>query len=215
MRRLHTVLFAITVFLSPFVHAEELLSKQTLLNWEFVAATPAAIGTVCTAGEDGVLAITGKPVGYLVTKTEHENYQLHFEWRWPVNAAKNGNGGVLLNISSGPADSTPWPVCFQAQLKMDHAGDLLPMAGAAFAEKLTTAPDAKTPVLEKKEATSEKPAGDWNTGEVVCKDGSIEMTINGVSQNRVTKCAPAAGKVGFQLEGAPFELRNVTLTPLK
>ncbi|MEO5713244.1 MAG: DUF1080 domain-containing protein [Luteolibacter sp.] len=215
MHRFLTSLLASIALTSPLVRAEELLSKQTLSNWEFITATPADINTVCTAGDDGVLAIVGKPVGYLVTKADHENYQLHFEWRWPANAAKNCNGGVLLNISSGPANITPWPVCFQAQLKMDHAGDLLPMAGATFAEKLTTAPDAKTPQLDHVAASNEKPLGEWNTGDIICQGDSIEISINGVKQNHVTKCVPATGKIGFQLEGAPFELRNVRVSPVK
>jgi len=31
----------------------------------------------------------------------------------------------------------------------------------------------------------------------------------------VTGSKPAAGQIGFQLEGQPYELRNVRLTPLE
>ena len=30
--------------------------------------------------------VAGKPVGYLVTKSSFENYQLHAEWRWPAGS---------------------------------------------------------------------------------------------------------------------------------
>jgi hypothetical protein len=40
------------------------------------------------------------------------------------------------------------------------------------------------------------------------------VTINGVLQNRVSKSQPASGRIGFQLENAPYELRKVELTPL-
>jgi hypothetical protein len=217
MRYFHSALLAAAVYSVPFAQAgatAELLSQQTLSDWEFVTASPADLGTVCTVGENGVLAITGKPVGYIATRISHENYQLHFEWRWPADAAKNCNGGLLIHISSGPAGGTAWPVCFQMQFKMDRAGDMLPMAEAKFAEKLTTAPGAKTPTLERGAANNEKPLGEWNSGDVVSKGDSIEVRVNGVLQNQVTRCAPAAGKIGFQLEGAPFELRNVRITPL-
>ena len=44
--------------------------------------------------------------------------------------------------------------------------------------------------------------------------GTIEVAINGVPQNRITNAKPAEGRIGFQLEGAPYELRNVTLEKL-
>lgn len=187
----------------------DLLTAKSLTDWELITATPTAIDAVCTPGADGVLAIVGKPTGYLATKAVYENYQLHFEWRWPATAAKGSNGGVLVHISSGPTGGTPWPVCFQAQLKLDHAGDLLPMDSARFAEKLTA--DAKPPQLARSANNSEKPLGEWNTGDIICQGNNIEVRINGVLQNRVSQCSPASGKIGFQLEGAPFELRHVQI----
>lgn len=194
---------------------KDFLSQQTLAEWEFISAIQTPVADVCIPRADGVLAIAGKPVGYLATKSLHENYELHYEWRWPADAAKSSNSGVLLHISSSPASGTPWPVSFQMQLKPDHAGDMLPMDSARFAEKLTTAPDVKPPLVERRTASSEKPPGEWNVGDIVCKGDSIDVHLNGVLQNHVSGCIPAVGKIGFQLEGAPFELRNVTLSPLK
>lgn len=62
-----------------------------------------------------------------------------------------------------------------------------------------------------KTISSERPPGEWNTGNIVCQGNSLEVRINGVLQNRVSHCAPASGKIGFQLEGAPFELRRVEI----
>ena len=191
-----------------------LLEGRDLAGWEFVTTPAAALETICKVGAEGTIAIVGKPVGYLATKTSYENYRLHAEWRWPTTAAKNSNGGVLVHITSGPANGTPWPVCLQMQLKLTRAGDLLPMHEAKFAEKLSTAPGARTPQLDRLAADSEKPLGEWNTCDIVCRGGSLEVTINGVRQNKITQCTPAAGRIGFQLEGAPFELRNVRLAPL-
>ena len=115
-----------------------------------------------------MLAITGKPIGYLATIDSFENYKLHLEYRWPIDAAKNSNSGVLIHIASGPIDRNTWPLCFQIQTKIAHTGDLLPMAGAKFAEPLSTAPEAKTPLLERQKSDSEKPIGDWNIVDIVC-----------------------------------------------
>jgi subtilisin family serine protease len=193
----------------------DLLNGHDLAGWEYVTTPAAELSSVCHYNPDGSLAVAGKPVGFLATKATYENYRLHAEWRWPAAAAKNSNSGVLLHIASGPVNNTAWPVCFQMQMKLSRAGDLLPMAEAKFAEKLTTPPDAKTPQLDRAAAASEKPLGEWNSCDIVCRAGALEVTINGVLQNKVTHCVPAAGKVGFQLEGTPYELRHVLLTPLE
>jgi hypothetical protein len=180
-------------------------------GWEFVTDPPVAIGDVCSARSDGTIAVAGSPVGYIATTSSHRDYRLHAEWRWN---GKAGNGGALVHISTGPKDRQ-WPVCFQVQWKATAVGDLLPMAGATFAEPLSTPPGAKTPQLNRVGPDSERAVGEWNACDVVCRAGTIEVTVNGVLQNRVSGLSVAEGKVGFQLEGTPFELRNVSIAPLK
>ena len=213
----NVVLFAAFARAAMPERSVDLLASRDLATWELVTlpSTPADIAQVCAFNADGSLAVAGKPVSYLATKTSYENYQLHAEWRWPADAAKISNSGVLLHIVGGPAGGTAWPVCFQMQMKPTRAGDLLPMNAAKFAEKFSTPPDAKTPQLDRRAERSEKPIGEWNVCDIVCRGDTIEVIINGVRQNKVSKCAPAAGKVGFQLEGMPFELRNVRLAPLE
>ena len=57
-----------------------------------------------------------------------------------------------------------------------------------------------------------------DTLRVTSQDGTasqtITVTVNGVLQNTISQSKPATGRVGFQLEGVPFELRAVRLTPL-
>ena len=183
---------------------------QAPIEWEFVTSPATPLSSVWEPKADGTIAVSGSPVGYVATKRSYDNYRFHVEWRWPAGAAKNSNSGILLHIASGPKDRA-WPVCFQVQTKPGRAGDLLPMAGATFAEPLSTPPEAKTPQLDRKDATSEKPVGEWNSCDVVCHEGTVEVTINGVLQSRVTDVNPGAGKVGIQLEGTPFELRNLRL----
>ncbi len=211
MRFLFTFLAAlIGLSLQAAGSSSDLFNGRDFTGWEFVSAPPADIATVCQLRPDGVVAAAGQPTGFLATKAAYENYELHAEWRWP---GKPGNGGVLLHIASGPKDRA-WPLSHQVQTKCKFAGDLLPMAGATFAEPLTSAPGAATAIKARTGADSEKPAGEWNTCDVVCRGGTIEVRINGVLQNTVTKAAPASGRIGFQFEGTPFELRNVRLVRL-
>jgi hypothetical protein len=185
-------------------------SMRDLTGWVFVGEPATPVSDVATVTPDGVVHVTGKPIGYLATAGSHTNYRVHVEWRWP---GKPGNGGVLVHIASGPTDRQ-WPVSFQVQLKNTAVGDILPMAGATFAESLSTPPDAKTPLLAHAAPDSERPAGEWNAADIVARGDTLDVTINGVLQNRVTRCSVSEGTVGFQLEGTPFELRNVTVTPL-
>jgi hypothetical protein len=191
-----------------------LVSPSGALNlaaWELVSVPPLPISDVCAEKDGGVAAVTGTPTSYIASRESFRNYRLHAEWRW---SGKPGNGGVLVHISSGPKDRQ-WPVSYQVQLKNTAVGDILPMAGAAFGEPLSTPPGAATPLLNRGAADSERPVGDWNACEIICRDDTIEVIINGVVQNRVTHCALTEGRIGFQLEGTPFELRNVSLTPLR
>ena len=193
----------------------ELFNGRDLTGWEYITPDKTAtLATVCTIKPDGVLAVAGKPVGYLATGGSYGNYRLHVEYRWPADAVKNSNGGVLVHIASGPMDRSTWPLCLQVQTKIGRFGDLLPMAGATFAEPLTSAP-GKPPQFDRQNPSSEKPLGEWNAIDVVCRGDVLEVTVNGVAQNRVTGCKPAVGRIGFQLEGLPYELRNLRFVPLE
>jgi len=202
--------FALSAALAPAAETRDLFPGGGFTGWEFVGNPATDIATLCTRRADGVIAVTGQPVGFIATTAAHKNYRLHAEWRWP---GKPGNGGVLVHISSGPKDRA-WPLCFQVQTKHGAAGDLLPMAGAAFAEPLTSAPGAATTIKAHTAPDSEKPAGEWNSCDITCRDDTIEVAVNGVLQNRVTGASLQGGKIGFQFEGTPFELRGVTVVGL-
>lgn len=185
-----------------------LLNRADFKGWTYVTPGSESIDLVCRITPDGSLVVSGKPNGYIATETHYENYQLHVEWRWTDKA---GNGGVLVHITEGQMDRI-WPISFQIQTKNTRVGDLLPMSSAKFAE--TPSPELKPAQRARLAPDSEKAVGEWNTCEIVCRGDSIEVTINGIAQNRVTKCFPSSGKIGFQLEGASFELRNLWIEPL-
>jgi hypothetical protein len=176
-----------------------------------ITSTPAAkLDSVWQARPDGVIAVTGQPSGFIATRDPFTDYRLHVEWRWP---GKPGNGGVLLHVASGPKDGV-WPYSIQVQTKHGAVGDLLPMAGASFTEPLTSAPGAYPAIKAHVAADSERPPGEWNSMDVLVRGGCIDVTINGVPQNAVTIAQPATGRIGFQLEGTPYELRNLRVERL-
>jgi hypothetical protein len=189
--------------------AGDLFQGAGLAGWELSTTPAAKLADVVTVRPDGVIAVTGAPPGFFATTASYRNYRLHVEWRW---SGKPGNAGVLLHISPGPMDRV-WPLSLQVQTKIGRAGDLLPMAGASFAEALTSAAGS-VPTKARMAADSELPVGEWNSCDIVARDGTVSVSINGVVQNEASQLDPSAGRIGFQLEGAPYELRKVTLAPL-
>lgn len=208
MKKLLSV--AILTLCAQTAGAEDLFNGRDFSGWELKTKPEATIAEAFQVLPNGVIASTGKPPGFLATLRDYRNYKLHVEWRW---TGKPGNGGVLLHISPGEFDRV-WPVSLQVQTKNGNAADLLPMAANSFAEPLTSAPGAETRIKAHTAPDSEKPAGEWNACDIVSRDGTVEVTLNGVLQNRVTHVVPASGRIGFQLEGTPYELRHIELTPL-
>jgi hypothetical protein len=188
--------------------AVELFDHKDLAGWTYVNPSGAPIAKVCHVTPQGVLRVKGKPIGYLVANGTYTNYRLHVEWRWTSRNPRS-NGGILVNICSGPIDRKTWPCCLQVQWKVNRAGDYLPMAGYTFAELPTGATQT-----DRQQPSSEKPMGQWNSADVLCQDGTVVCRINGVLQNRATAVSAASGQIGLQLEGYPYEVRSIRLEPL-
>lgn len=55
----------------------------------------------------------------------------------------------------------------------------------------------------------------WNTIECICREGAIEIRLNGTVVNRATAAWPAAGKILLQCEGSEIFFRRVRLEPVK
>lgn len=195
------------------IHAEEastperidLFNGKNFDGWKLFLpdanADPAATWSV----RDGVIHCTGSPVGYLRTTVPYENYTLCFQWRFPENG---GNSGVLLHASE---PDQVWPKSIEGQLESGHAADIWVIGGTDFKEH-TNKEDRRVP---KREASNEKPLGEWNQYKAVCDGGTIELYINGLLQNRATECTVTKGFIGFQSEGTPIEFRDIHIVPIK
>ena len=60
------------------------------------------------------------------------------------------------------------------------------------------------------EESPEKPVGEWNSMEFVCKDGHIKAYLNGVLVNQA-QCEAREGYIGIQSEGGAMEFRNIRI----
>ncbi len=93
----------------------------------------------------------------------------------------------------------------------ENAGDFWMIGGTTINEQV----DKSERRVEKKEKSSEKAPGEWNTYKIVCKEDMIHLTVNGVVQNIGTGASVQTGKICFQSEGKPIEFRAIYLEPLE
>ncbi len=162
---------------------------------------------------NGVIHCTGQKTGYLRTTQVYSNYFLTVEWRFVKVAPKADNTGILVHIQT---PDKVWPQCVQVQGKSGRQGDLFLMGGAESKEH--KGKDANTPILKRGELVErsvEKPIGEWNKAETICLHGKVESFINGKFMNEATECTIDSGGIGFQSEGAEFEIRSIIFSPLK
>ena len=160
--------------------------------------------------KDGILCSTGKPNGYLRTEKEYSNYHLHIEWRWPDEPT---NSGVFIH--AGGEDKV-WPELIECQLMAGNAGDFVLINGTGMTVDGQDRKDQNRQFvgIPKKQASSEKPAGQWNSYDIYCKGDTIKCLVNDVLQNEGTSVTPNSGYICLQSEGGPIEFRNIYIDDL-
>ena len=191
----------------------ELFNGQDLDNWNIIVDSEDGEPKGLFYVEDGLMNTLGDPFGYIRTKESYSNFKLHVEWRWTEEPS---NSGVLLNVQG---KDMIFPHCVEAQLMHGKAGDFVLMGkGAAITVKdstyLVTSEEKRYLAIPKFEENSEKPAGEWNTYEITSKDGTLELVVNGVLQNKGTGMSLTEGNIALQSEGGPMQFRNIYLQAL-
>lgn len=152
-----------------------------------------------------VLVCSGKPNGYWYTEKSYKNFVLRFDYRYkrPDGLADEqafpGNSGYLIYITG---EHKVWPKCIEVQGMNRDVLKTFPVSGfPAFKAK-----DDNEARLK-----SRKPVGEWNSVEIVSKDGALTSTLNGV---KIAESEPAEikeGPIGFQSEGAEIHWRRVRI----
>lgn len=204
------ILFSIAILIITISCAEQ---KEYLFNGNNLDGWTVYVGDSSIVAEDyfyvneGMIETVGIPNGYLRTNKIYSDYHLHVEWRYPENPT---NSGIFLHID-GP--DKLWPNHYQGQLKYKFAGDFI-VSGEGISAMIrdtvyTSTENPVKPILPKIGPNSEKTAGKWNNYDIFCKGGKIELKVNGITQNVVTKCSLTKGNIGLQAEGSKIQFRNL------
>lgn len=147
-----------------------LFDGETTKGWHTYGKTTA--GTAWKV-EDGVLffdpaAAKDGQGGDLVTDLEYTNFHLKLEWK----VAPNANSGIIFYVNE---DLKKFPNTYSTGLEMQ----ILDNEGHADG-KITKHRAGDLYDLIKSSSEPVKPVGEWNTAEVVCKNGKLSLVLNGV-----------------------------------
>ncbi len=164
----------IILALMPTLQAQKgfkpIFDGKTTTGWHSYGKTTAGSGWKV---EDGVLHFDPEAAkdgqgGDLVTDLEYENFHLKLDWK----VASKANSGIIFYIKD---DITKYKNTYDTGLEMQvldndghpdgkiikhRAGDLYDLISSS-----------SEPV---------KPVGEWNTAEIVCKNGKLTFVLNGV-----------------------------------
>src|SRR4030081_3665647 len=137
--------------------------------------------------KDGMIITTGKPVGFLRTERQYENFIAEFEWMH-MNTKEVGNSGFFVWADPLPAVGSPYTRGIEVQVLVNleyknkkgqvtdtSQGDLFSIWGARCV------PDRPHPDGGERCLPSEnraRGAGEWNHYRVEAKDGIIKLHVN-------------------------------------
>ena len=207
-----TLLSAILIFAaaqtSPAAQPTEIFNGKDLTGWSiFLDGKARNDGAVKV--ENGELILRGKPFGYVYTDKKYSDFRLRAEWKY---VGELTNGGIFILVQDGDAI---WPNAVECQLMKGRVGDFVLLGGSSIDEYKNPdgAPRPKFPVHKGISKLEDKPAGEWNVAEIVCKNGAITVYINGVLQNRGTSTAKS-GRIALQSEGGEIRFRNIKIETL-
>ncbi len=158
---------------------------------------------------NGVIHCTGQPYGYARTEQSFQNYKLTCIWRFVKVAPHADNSGIFVHIQS---PDKVWPACVECQGEFQHQGDLILHAGVGADGH---PPASKSIFIPQIAPPNENPAGEWNTNEVICRDSTISLFVNGKTMNMITDCTLTSGYIGIQSEGGDIEVRKLSLVPMQ
>ena len=181
----------------------KLFNGQDFTGWVKVGADKKDPWSI----KDGIVVCTGKPNGYLRTDKSYKNYVLRYDWQYKRpeglkdEKSFNGNSGALVHIQ--PPDKV-WPKCVEVQGMNREHGKIFAIGGAKG--KYADDDAARWKAL--------RPVGEWNTTEIISKDGRLTSKINGTQVGDGTGDL-TEGTIGFQSEGAEIHFRNFLIRETK
>lgn len=171
---------------------------------------------VFTAHDD-MLHVSGQTFGYVATNNSYKNFHLTLEFKWGVKKHaprldKKRDSGILYYFASSAPDKV-WPRSIECQIQEGDCGDFWLVDSTSLTINGKFFPPTRNQQVVKT-SDQEKPNGEWNTVEVIAKDGKCTHKVNGVIVNEGTDANVREGKIAIQSEGSEIFYRNIKLAEL-
>jgi mono/diheme cytochrome c family protein len=156
--------------------------------------------------EDGVMACACNVHGYWYTEQKYLNFTLRFDYRfkrpdgWDAtrdNDLYQGQSGYFMFVTDMTARRP-------TQNGVGFDGRHFDVLHAPFAENAIEDHEARRRV--------NKPLGEWNSVEIVAKDGTVKAFLNGALITTIPEhAAKEQGHIAVQIQGAPMYWRNIRI----
>lgn len=164
-----------------------------------------------------ILHISGEEFGYIATKDIFRDFHLIAEFKWgetkhPPRLNEKRDSGILYFVPNDVPEKI-WPKSVEYQIQEGDTGDfwLIDSATILVNGKRTVPADY---LRVKKEGDNEYPNGEWNTVEIISRDGKLTHKINDKVVNRGTSPNITEGRILIQSEGAEIYYRKVEIKKL-
>lgn len=202
---------------APLENITASYKKEETINWIRVNTDE---DTWKVKGDE--LICSGHPIGVMRSERQYENFILHVEWK---HMEAGGNSGVFVWSSARPDPESRLPDGVEVQmLELDWVnlnkrnGETPPVAyvhGELFGVGgVKTIPDNPRGERSKSIENRCKGKGEWNTYEVICVDGEINLSVNGKFVNGITGSSQKKGYLCLESEGAEIHFRNLKIIEL-
>ncbi len=230
----------------PLFNGKDLAGWDTWLGRPNKAQEPVGLNkdphrvyAVVEADGQPAIRISGEVFGALTSQQEFGDYhlKLEFKWgekRWPPRATAARDSGLLYHcVGPHGAQGSFWMRSQELQIQEKDCGDYWSVAGACAdvetekrggglvyrkgGEKVTV-PSQGTGNRVIKSPDNEKPAGQWNTIELLAVgptcvhvvNGKVNMVLtNSRHTEQGTEVPLTRGKIQLQSEGAEVYYRNI------
>lgn len=162
--------------------------------------------------QDGILVCLKNGGGKLLTAKEYGDFVFRFEFKLEANA----NNGVGIRT---PMNCDPAYCGMEIQILDDSGSDYTKLAPYQYHGSIYGVVPAKKGF--------QKPVGQWNTEEIMCKGRQVKVTLNGevIVDADLDKVQPLdhrehpglnrdKGYIGFLGHGARIEFRNIQIKEL-
>jgi hypothetical protein len=186
----------------------DLFNGKDFSGWTFCMTSNSEPSKTWSA-TNGIIHCTGRPHGYARTAQSYRDYRLTVEWRFVKVTPRADNSGIFVHVQ--PPDKV-WPKGIECQGQNQHQGDLILLNGAAFKGY---EPPAIYRIVPSPEPPHEKPAGEWNTYEILAAGDHLKVYVNGKLMNEASECSLSSGSIAIQSEGGEIEVRKIYLEPVK